>query len=246
MPIRFSIMTYNVHSCIGSDGRASPERIAEIIALYQADIICLQELDSNLLRSGKADQAREIADRLNMDFHFHPSLRVEEGEYGIAVLSRFPSRMIRASALPMLSGRRVSEQRGALWVTVQVDGRQINVLNTHLGLSARERLAQAEELLGTRWLGEPSCVAPLVLCGDLNTVPLFGVYRRFAEILADASRSVGLGRGRTYPSAFPFMRLDHVFMSHDIEVEQVAVPRTRLTRIASDHLPLIARIMIRN
>ena len=62
MPIRFSIMTYNVHSCIGSDGQASPERIAEIIALYQADIICLQELDSNLLRSGKADQAREIAD----------------------------------------------------------------------------------------------------------------------------------------------------------------------------------------
>ncbi len=243
--MRLSIMTYNVHSCIGSDGRASPERIAEIIALYQADIICLQELDSNLLRTGRADQASEIADRLNMDFHFHPSLRVEEkGEYGNAVLTRFPSSVVRAAGLPMFPGRRVQEQRGALWAAVTVNGRKLNVLNTHLGLSARERTAQAEDLLGPGWLGDPACKAPVVLCGDLNTVPLFGVYRRFAAALRDASQAVGWGRGRTYPSKLPFMRLDHVFSSEDIAVEQVTVPWTRLTRIASDHLPLIARLRL--
>jgi endonuclease/exonuclease/phosphatase family metal-dependent hydrolase len=237
-------MTYNVHSCIGSDGVVSPERIAEIIALYQADVICLQELDSNLLRSGKAHQAREIADRLNMDFHFHPSLRVEEGEYGNAVLTRFPSEMLKAAALPMLPGRKLYEQRGALWVQVRADGQRLNVLTTHLGLSSAERRAQTEELVSTTWLAHPECLAPLALCGDLNTVPLFGVYRRFAEILSDASRSVGWGRGRTYPSWFPFLRLDHVFVSRDIEVEQVSVPETRLTRAASDHLPLIAVLTI--
>jgi endonuclease/exonuclease/phosphatase family metal-dependent hydrolase len=244
MPTRLSIMTYNVHSCIGSDGMASPERIAEIIALYQADVICLQELDSNLLRTGKADQAREIADRLNMDFHFHPSLRVEEGEYGNAVLTRFPSDMVRAAALPMLPGRERFEQRGALWIQVRTEGRRLNVLTTHLGLNSAERRAQTEELVGQEWLGHPACRAPLVLCGDLNTVPLFGVYRRFAQLLADASQSVGWGRGRTYPSRFPVLRLDHVFVSPDIVVEQVTVPRTRLTTVASDHLPLIAVLTV--
>ena len=120
MPIRFSIMTYNVHSCIGSDGLASPERIAEIIALYEADIICLQELDSKLLRSGKEDQAREIADRLNMDFHFHPSLRVEEGEYGNAVLTRFPSPVSGRWRCPCCPAGPFASSGGALWVKVRV------------------------------------------------------------------------------------------------------------------------------
>jgi endonuclease/exonuclease/phosphatase family metal-dependent hydrolase len=144
----------------------------------------------------------------------------------------------------MLPGRKTYEQRGALWVQVRADGRRLNVLTTHLGLSAAERRAQTEELVGPGWLGHPACQAPLALCGDLNTVPLFGVYRRFAEKLSDASNSVGWGRGRTYPSRFPFMRLDHVFVSPDIVVEQVSVPKTRLTTAASDHLPLIAVLTI--
>jgi endonuclease/exonuclease/phosphatase family metal-dependent hydrolase len=240
----FTLMTYNVHSCIGVDGMASPERIAEILALYEVDIICLQELDSNLLRSGKSDQAREIAHRLKMDFHFHPSLKVEEGEYGNAVLSRFPSRVVRAAALPMLPGRTLREQRGALWIVIDINGMRLNVFNTHLGLSHAERLAQTEALLGPEWLGHPQCRVPVILCGDLNTAPLFGVYRRFARVLWDASRALGWGRGRTWPSGFPFMRLDHVFVSRDFIVEKVMVPRTKLTRIASDHLPLIVRLRL--
>ncbi len=236
-------MTYNVHSCIGSDGAASPERIAEIIALYEADIICLQELDVGLLRSGKEDQAREIADRLKMEFHFHPSLKVEEGEYGNAVLCRYPSKAVKAAALPTIAGRTILEKRGALWVRITIENRTLNVITTHLGLSRTERISQAETLLGPEWLGNSACLAPLVLSGDLNTVPPFGVYRRFAKALVDASR-LSWGRGRTWPSSFPFMRLDHVFVSRDIMVEEVFIPRTKLTKMASDHLPLIAMLTL--
>ncbi len=244
MPIRFSIMTYNVHSCIGRDGTASPERIAEILALYEVDIICLQELDSGLLRSGREDQAKEIADRLKMDYHFHPALKVEEGEYGNAILSRFPSRVMKGSALPTFPGRTYREQRGALWVMIRIQDFTLNMITTHLGLSRFERRAQAEALLGPEWLGNSACEPPVILCGDLNTVPLLGVYRHFALTLKDASSSLGWGRGRTWPSGFPFMRLDHVFASSDIEVEKVMVPWTRLTRIASDHLPLIVTLKL--
>lgn len=245
MPIRFSVMTYNVHSCIGGDGIAAPERIADIIALYGADIICLQELDSGLLRSGRENQARSIADRLNMDFHFHPSLRVEEGEYGNAVLTRFPSRVVKAAPLPMLPGRTYQEQRGALWVRVELQGITVQVITTHLGLNHTERLAQSEALLGPDWLHDPSCRPPIVLCGDLNTVPLLGfVFRRFAAVLSDSCKGTPWGRGRTWPSRFPFMRLDHVFLSPGIVVEKAVVPGTKLTRRASDHLPLIVMLRI--
>src|SRR5574337_1522750 len=154
MQARFSVMTYNVHSCIGRDGTASPERIAEVLALYEVDIICLQELDSGLLRSGKVDQAREIADRLKMDYHFHPALKVEEGEYGNAILSRFPSTVLRGSALPTFPGRTYREQRGALWAAIRIGDFSLNMITTHLGLSRIERRAQAEALLGPEWLGD--------------------------------------------------------------------------------------------
>ena len=100
--------------------------------------------------------------------------------------------------------------------------------------------------MGTRWLGDPACVAPVVLCGDLNTVPLFGVYRRFAEVLADASQLRRLGPRKdlservSIHAARPCVREPLTSRS-----SRSTVPRTRLTAIASDHLPLIARIVIR-
>jgi len=51
-PAPLRIMTYNVHRCVGVDGRADPRRIAEVIAAYQPDIVALQELDVGRLRTG--------------------------------------------------------------------------------------------------------------------------------------------------------------------------------------------------
>lgn len=245
MPTRVSIMTYNVHSCIGSDGTASPARIAEVIALYGADIICLQELDIRLLRSGGEDQAREIADRLNMEFHFYPSLRLEEeGEYGNAVLTRFPLRAIKAGELPTLPGRRDVEQRGALWVKVTVGGRDLNIITTHLGLSRQERLAQTEELLGPAWTGSVECRPPIILCGDMNALRFSRVYRRFAAAFVDACGGKIWKAAKTWHSRFPLLRIDHVFLSPDVTVEKLVVPRTKLTRLASDHLPVVAVVTV--
>jgi endonuclease/exonuclease/phosphatase family metal-dependent hydrolase len=237
------VMTYNVHGCIGRDGRLSPERVAGVIAGGRPDVVALQELDVGRRRSGSRDQAREIAAALDMAFHFHPALREEEEHYGDAVLSRLPMRLVRAGALPAGPPRR-SEPRGALWVEVDAGGGPLQVVTTHLGLSPRERARQVEALLGPEWLGLATQRGPAVLCGDLNVVSWSRAYRRFAARLRDAVRQPPARPRPTFPSRFPLLRIDHVFATADAEVVRADVPRTPQAVAASDHLPLVVEFRL--
>lgn len=243
MALELTVMTYNVHSCKGTDGKVSPYRIAEAIARHSPDVAALQELDSGLVRTGLVDQAEFIASELNMHYHFHPALHIEAGQYGNAVLTRFPTELHRAAELPTLPGRRVPEKRGAIWVKLKVQGREVQVFNTHLGLNSKERLAQAVTLAGGDWLGHPSCVPPVVFCGDLNAAPWSSSYRILEDLLVDVQRvPEGWRPRRTWPGRLPLRRLDYIFASPDIAVREVIVPRDALARAASDHLPVVARI----
>lgn len=245
MSTQISLMTYNVHSCIGSDKKVSPERIVDVIAHYSPDIVALQELDVELLRSGMVDQAKEIAGHLNMHFHFHPSFRLEEGYFGNAILSRYPIRLVKADELPTFQHRRLLEKRGAVWAEVQVEGSMVNLINTHLGLNRRERQEQIDMLLGPEWTGNPACSTHIILCGDFNASPLSGIYRKIGVKFNDVQKRLNGYRPRsTWPGRFPFMRIDHIFITPDISVTGTSVPRTALTRTASDHLPLIAHMII--
>ena len=185
------IMTYNVHACIGMDGRLSPARIARVIAQSRVDVVALQELDVRRQRTGQIDQAREIAHLLEMEFHFHPAWSLQEEQYGNALLSRHPLRLVRSGQLPGLDRRPRLEPRGALWVELTVDGHCVQLLNTHLGLRAGERLAQVETLLGPEWLGSGECRGPVVLCGDFNSPPRSRPYaqlcRRMRDVQCEAS-----------------------------------------------------------
>lgn len=233
-------MTYNVHSCVGTDGVLNHLRIAEVIAAYDPDIVALQELDLARLRSGRIDQAAVIAEHLKMSFHFHPALRVKEEMYGDAILSKWPLQLRHAGELPTVKARLAFEPRGALWVTATCANHEVQVLNTHLGLSRRERAAQMQALLGPGWLAHPGCHHPVVLCGDFNALPRSPVHRAFRKILRDAALHVKASRRATFPSRFPFLRLDYLFVSPSLPILSVNTPSTPLTRLASDHLPVIA------
>lgn len=237
------VMTYNVHSCIGMDGRLSPERIARIIARHEPDVVALQELDMGRARSGGVDQAHRIAQLLQMDFHFHAALHVEEERYGDAILTHLPLRLVKAGPLPGLQGRPWLEPRGALWVAIDLDGVEFQVINTHLGLLPQERQVQVEALLGKEWLGHPGCRSPQVLCGDFNTLPSSAVCRRLRSHLDDAQMRIKRHRPRaTFLGRFPTARIDHVFVDPGSEVVDVEVPNDELARLASDHLPLIVEV----
>jgi endonuclease/exonuclease/phosphatase family metal-dependent hydrolase len=246
------VMTYNVHRCLGLDRSWSPARIAEVIASCHPDIVGLQELDVGRARSGHVDQAEVIARDLGMDVHFFPCLKVMEEQYGDAILTRWPARLVKAGPLPGIRGMLGVEPRGALWSAVSIDGVEVQVFNTHFGLLGRERTRQAQALLGHDWLGHPDCADPVVLLGDLNSTPRTRAYRRIAARLTDVQRAPGLQRGfgrrrtqRTFPTRFPTLRLDHIFVSSSIEVLDVSTIRTPLARLASDHLPLVAELCIR-
>jgi endonuclease/exonuclease/phosphatase family metal-dependent hydrolase len=233
-------LTYNVHQCRGVDGILSPERIAEVIAACEPDIVALQELDVGRTRSGGVDQARIVAELLGMDRHFHAALRVMEEEYGDAILTDLPSRLMKAGPLPGLLNKPLIEPRGALWAEIQVDGQPLQVINTHLGLLGAERVAQVDALLGPDWLGHPTCRRPAILAGDFNAPPFTSAYRRIRRQLAAVQDVLpGWQCRATFPSRFPFLALDHVFFVGDLRIHEVSIIRTKLAKIASDHLPLL-------
>ena len=240
------VMTYNVHRCIGLDGKASPERIARIIARQEPDIIALQELDAGRHRTHQVNQAERIAQLLRMSHHFHSIITMRQGGYGNAILSRYPMRLVQAVKLPQWRNLRYLEPRGALWVTVDVDGVAVQVINCHLSIWPIERLAQANALVGAKWFANPLCQSPVVFCGDLNAIPGSATYRRLIGALSDSQSAVKMSRiPSTWFSRYPITRLDHIFLSPGIAVQEVRVSRTMLAQAASDHLPLLVEIKLR-
>jgi endonuclease/exonuclease/phosphatase family metal-dependent hydrolase len=238
-------MTYNVHGCRGRDRQYAPQRIADVIASAEPDIVALQELDVFRARSGGVDQAELIAAALGMRTHFFPALQVMEERYGDAILTACPSRQIKAGALPGLPKLRQLEPRGALWAAVTVSGQEIQIINTHLGLLSRERQHQIDVLLGPEWLGHPDCRDPVMLVGDFNAPPHSRTHRRLrAARLQDAQRLYTGGWRGTFPSRLPALRIDYAFVSPGIAVQRVDTIRTPLARVASDHLPLVVDIEI--
>ena len=153
-------------------------------------------------------------------------------------------RLMKAGALPGFS-RWKRERRGALWVRLDVTPRPLHVINTHLGLNRRDRLAQTEALFGPQWLGHAACGPPLVLCGDFNALPGSKVHRRVLQQLRDVHASLPAHRPRrTFPTRYPLASLDHIFLSTEFVVHEVEVVRTPLTKAASDHYPLLVELSL--
>jgi len=233
-------MTYNVHSCIGMDGLASPSRIARVIRSFDPDIVALQEVESGRQRSRGEDQARLIAEELEMDANFCCTVECGQEFYGHALMSRFPVEILKTGLFSAHKGR---EPRGALLARVQLDGHQLYFLNTHFGLTDIERGAHIAELLGPEWLGKTPTDEPLIVCGDFNMMPGSRPYRRLAERVHDVqTRAKEHKPLKTFFAFLPFSRIDHIFVSDHFDVEDIRVPQNSLTRTASDHLPLLAEL----
>jgi endonuclease/exonuclease/phosphatase family metal-dependent hydrolase len=239
------VMTYNIHSCIGIDGKVRPERIVSVIRSCRADVIALQEVDANRRRSRGHEQARLIAEALAMSHHYYAVFDHGGEQYGLAIISRYPLRHVRSGHLTAADASRRREARGAMWVTLEAPSGPVHMINTHFGLRREERLCQTAVLLGDEWLGQISAHEPIILCGDMNAGPKSPVCRSLTARLIDAQTQAPNFRPRaTFISTMPVRRLDHIFVSPHFTVRGVMQPRTSTAAVASDHLPVCAELIL--
>lgn len=244
--MRLRVMTYNVHGCVGADRRLDVERIAAVIAREAPDVVALQELDVGRARSDGVDQAHAIAALLGMAHHFNAAFRVAEEQYGDAVLSRLPMRLVKSGPLPRPPRVTALELRGALWAQIDAGGpAPLQVINTHLGLVPLEQKGQVDALLGPGWTGDPAFRrGPGLLVGDFNAASRYSAYRRLAAELRDLQRGFAASTVPTFPARLPMVRIDHLFACGEIEPLDVWAPNHVIARVASDHLPLMAEIEV--
>jgi endonuclease/exonuclease/phosphatase family metal-dependent hydrolase len=155
-------------------------------------------------------------------------------------------RLVKTGPLPTLPRLTGLERRGAVWVEVTAgDGRPVQIINTHLGLVPQEQQSQVRCLLGEDWLSHPACGGPVVVLGDFNATPRYAAYRALTGRLMDARRLAGVRQGAlTFPSRLPLIRIDHIFVSRGLEARSVHAAASPLSRIASDHLPLVADVTL--
>jgi endonuclease/exonuclease/phosphatase family metal-dependent hydrolase len=234
---RLVVASYNIHRGVGLDRRRNLDRIAAVIAEIAPDVIGLQEVvRERAQRAPHRDQAAYLAAALGLDLVMGETRRHGDGTYGNAVLTRLP---VVGTARHDLS-RDGREPRGCLRVDLAVNGTCLHLFNCHLGLVARERLEQLG-LLG-RVLGAPARLpGPRVLLGDFNEWRRGPVGRRLAR---EFRSPVGRVR-RTHPAVFPLFALDRIYWDGALEGEAFHVHRSRLARMASDHLPVVARLRVR-
>jgi len=240
-------MTYNVHSCVGTDGQYSIERIIRVIEKSRADIVALQELDGGRHFNGINSQAEFIAGKLGMHFHFHSAYGEKKKDFGNAILSRYPMKVIKAARLPKYGWKNLFESRGILWVKIEYEKTCINVLTTHLSLWLPERRNQTSLLLNHHWTShEILKEGPVILCGDFNMAPSSDLYRQIIREFRDAAGSVKDKRQlRTWTSSFPIRRLDYIFYRGGFRIKEIQVPKRGLEKAASDHLPVIAELSLK-
>jgi endonuclease/exonuclease/phosphatase family metal-dependent hydrolase len=228
-----SLLSYNVHSCVGLDGRPDVERIARIIREQNPDVVGLQEITNTYGRERDARQADYIAEATGMRALGGPTLLRESDDYGNALLTR--GRIRSARRIDLSFEKR--EPRGALDAELELAGNRVRVIVTHLGLLPAERRFQVRRLYE---VFGASPLRPLVLMGDMNEWLPWGRPARWLH------RYFGrLPLLRTYPTSFPLFALDQILVSPREALLELQVIATPQARVASDHLPLKAFVGLR-
>ena len=225
--MRLVLASYNTHSGVGLDRRFAPERIADVIAELGADVIALQELRSH---SRGIDMLEVLRERCGHHAVSGPTMKFADGAFGNGLLSRFPIVSVQHVELGVVA----REPRGAIDAVLDCGAARLRVIATHLGLRPSERGMQIERLLEVVRAGPP---LPTALLGDLNEWflrrrSLRWLHEHFGETPARA----------TFPSPLPLLALDRLWVTPAHTLRSIGVHRSRLARIASDHLPLTAEI----
>jgi endonuclease/exonuclease/phosphatase family metal-dependent hydrolase len=227
------IVTYNIHKARGMDGRVSIKRIAEVLGDLDADIIALQEIFSE--SDSKEGQVETLATALGMKSIFGCTRHHRGRPYGNALLSRWP--IVSSCGMDLTWAHR--ERRGCIRVDLKTSLGTLHVFNIHMGTSYFERRHQVKSLLASKQIYD-DISGPRVLVGDFNEWIKGLTTRMLSDRFESLNLELHIRKRRSYPGFLPLMHLDHIYFERPLRVEKAELVRNRRSRIASDHLPLVA------
>lgn len=227
------LLTYNIHKGIGgTDGRYDLNRIHSLIESLNPDLLCLQEVDRNVSRSGFDDQPKLLAANLRFESFFQFNYPVEKGGYGNLILSRW--KFAQTHQISLQWGPR--KMRGAQIAVIDTSEGQLHLVNVHLGLGKDERLWQMFHLLQHRLFRE-SLELPTLIVGDFNDWRNLLQKPLLEQGFEQMTRPVS--RFRSFPAALPVGSLDKVYAKGTFYRTTGHAVHGHLARSASDHLPIV-------
>lgn len=243
--MRLRVMTYNIHRAIGLDRRFRLDRVGDIIAHHDPDIVLLQEVDDGAPRSGRLDLADELASRQGYPYKaVGLNVALRKGRYGNATLSRFP--ILRERNIDLTIDTR--KRRGCQHTTIEVQrpGTKIHhleVFNLHLGLSAQERARQTGELVRSKEFRDLDERQACIVGGDFNDWrlllhPIFMEILRFQSVTHAADEYAT--KLPTFPSFSPRGGLDRLYHRGPLRLVEACTCPLVSAKVASDHLPVVA------
>jgi endonuclease/exonuclease/phosphatase family metal-dependent hydrolase len=225
-----TVASYNIHKCAGLDRRVDLDRIADVLEEIDADLVGLQEVFR--------PQALRLAERLGVHVAMGPTRERDGQDYGNAVLTRLAIRGTRTFDL----SRPAREPRGGIRLDLLMPGVDtasglLHVFNVHFGLKIRERAEQVRMLVREHILHD-ELTGPRIVVGDLNEWFPGAVGRTLRRELT------GPRIRRTHPAPLPLFPLDRIYWDRALGADGFHVHRSRLARVASDHLPVVARLRL--
>lgn len=241
--MRFKVLTYNIHQCVGTDRRRDVERVAEVIRHHAPDVVCLQEVVWHLGESRENSQPRRLANLVGLPYMAAGLYRnLKEGAWGNVTLSRFPLHDVETVDLSVrIRGNR--RTRAALYTCLHVEHRRVHLFNLHFGLAGFERSLQMATVLERADEVAPEG-APVVLFGDTNDWR----NRLVRGPLAIAGYQSPTCAARapdgpaTFPSREPVASLDKMFVRGHVRPVRANASRLALAKLASDHLPVLVEL----
>lgn len=236
----FRALVYNIHAGKDRDRADNLRRVADIILEHQADLVLLQEVDRGTERSGDVDQLAVLSRLTGYQGAFGRTLHYQGGEYGIAVLSRWPVAADTLIPLPVEPPQRQAsgayEPRGILHVLIDAPIGSIHPLNTHLDASPDDHFRRQEVDTLKRLMDRLGTSGTVLAGGDLNATPESAVVDRITVgEWRDAWEECGQGSGFTYPARHPVKRPDYLILPHTLHCDSAKV----ISSDASDHRPVL-------
>lgn len=228
------ILAYNIRHGAGMDGQIGLQRVARVINALEPDLVTLQEVDRGVVRTGGVDQAARLGELTGMHAVFGDFMDYQGGQYGMALLSKYPIATHANHRLP--DGR---EPRSALAATVRMadSQREIIVVGIHLYATAEERYAQAERIVEI-YRRE---TRPVILAGDFNSTPDSDVMKllgKWWHIPAKGENHL------TFPSDHPDREIDFIIYRPADEFD-IVDSRVIQESMASDHRPVLLELRLR-